>query len=212
MKIWNQVTTFLWDYCLCGRFNMALSVHYFALKLHDNVQLQAKVVTAKSRRLMAIFWILEVLALQASDGKQFLSEIPNWKVALTNCDIPYKQKVINCAIRRIYSLIEALSLVPMTWELEFIGSCFIFLSCMCTVVFSSVQSSYWPSHIAHKSEWFVSSVISAMTCLSANPLYFTVPSCCFFPFSFFVQVCGFSFWQRRHFFVGLSIDASRSRG
>ena len=56
---------------------MALSVHYFALKLHDNVQLQAKVVTAKSRRLMAIFWILEVLALQASDGKQFLSEIPN---------------------------------------------------------------------------------------------------------------------------------------
>ena len=167
---------------------MALSVHYFALKLHDNVQLQAKVVTAKSRRLMAIFWILEVLALQASDGKRFLSEIPNWKVALTNCDIPYKQKVINCAIRRIYSLIEALSLVPMTWELEFIGSCFIFLSCMCTVVFSSVQSSYWPSHIAHKSEWFVSSVISAMTCLSANPLYFTVPSC-FFPFSFFVQVC-----------------------
>ena len=42
---------------------MALSVHYFALKLHDNVQLRAKVVTAKSCRLIAIFEILEVCRL-----------------------------------------------------------------------------------------------------------------------------------------------------
>jgi hypothetical protein len=36
----------------CLRGNIVLSVHYFALKLHDDVQLRAKVVTTKSCRLI----------------------------------------------------------------------------------------------------------------------------------------------------------------